>query len=107
MLKKFLFVAVLLLLVSVQAMTVSCDLRCSLMRASTCHHAIQTAEPMAHCHGMSMEQGKQASMNSSDSCDHTSCRIQLTAVTKSANRIDVTDRKSTRLNSSHLGISYA
>ncbi len=88
MVKKLLFVAVLLLLVSVQAMTVSCELRCSLMRASTGCHAMQTAAPMAHCHGMSMEQGKQASVNSSDSCAHSVCRTELTAITKSADQND-------------------
>ena len=84
MLRKLLFVTVLLLLVSVQAMTVSCDLRCSLMRASTGCHNMQTAEPMAHCHGMSMEQDKQASVSSSDSCAHSVCRTELTAIAKSA-----------------------
>lgn len=87
MVKKILFVAVLLLLVSVQVMTVGCDLRCSLMRASTgCH--MQTAEPMAHCHGMSMEQDKQASVSSTDSCTHSVCRTELTAITKSADQND-------------------
>ena len=88
MVKKLLFVAVLLILVSVQAMTVSCDLRCSLMRASTGCHDRQTAEPMAHCHGMSMEQDKQASVSSSDSCTHAGCGIELTAITKSADKND-------------------
>ena len=88
MLKKIVFVAILLLLVSVQAMTISCDLRCSLMRASTDCHAMQTAEPMAHCHGMSLEQDKQASVSSSDSCAHSVCRTELTAITKSADKND-------------------
>src|SRR5579863_5194728 len=86
MAKKLLFVAVSLLLVSVQAMTVSCDLRCSLMRASTGCHDKRTAEPMVHCHGMSMEQDKQASLSSSDSCTHASCGIELTAITKSVDQ---------------------
>jgi len=86
MFRKLLFVTVLLLLVSVQAMTVNCDLRCSLMRASTGCHATQTAEPMAYCHGMSMEQGKQASVSSSDSCAHASCGTELTAITKNVNQ---------------------
>jgi hypothetical protein len=86
MVKKLLFLAVLLLLVSVQAMTVSCDLRCSLMRASTGCHDMRTAEPMAHCHGMSMEQDKQASVSSSDSCTHADCGIELTAITKSVDQ---------------------
>jgi hypothetical protein len=88
MAKKLLFLAVLLLLVSAQAMTVSCDLRCSLMRASTGCHAMQTAGAMAHCHGMSMEQDKQASVSSSDSCAHSGCRTELTAITKSADQND-------------------
>lgn len=93
MFKKLLFVAVLLLLVSVQATAVSCDLRCSLMRASTGCHAMQTAEPMAHCQGMSMEQDKQASVSSSDSCAHSVCRTELTAITKSADQNDACPSK--------------
>lgn len=88
MLKRLLFVTVLLLLVSVQAMTVSCDLRCSLMRASTGCNAMQTAEAMAHCHGMSIVQDKQASVSSTDSCAHSGCRTELTAITKSADQND-------------------
>src|SRR5882757_5962750 len=88
MVKKLLFLAVLLLLVSVQAMMVSCDLRCSLMRASTGCHDMQTPQPMAHCHGMSMEQDKQTSVSSSDSCTHSVCRTELTAITKSADQND-------------------
>ena len=88
MVKKLLFVAVLLLFVSVQAMTVSCDLRCSLMRTSTGCHVMQTAEPMAHCHGMGMEQDKQASVRSTDPCAHSVCRTELTAISKSADQND-------------------
>lgn len=86
--RKLLFVAALLILVGVQTMTVSCELRCSLMRASTGCNAVQAAEPMAHCHGMSMEQDKQASVSSSDSCAHSPCRTELTAITKSADQND-------------------
>ena len=88
MFKRLLFVAVLLLLVGVQAMTASCELRCSLMSASTGCHTMQAAEPMAHCHGMSMEQDKQASVSSSDSCARSACRTELTAITKSADQND-------------------
>ena len=84
MLKKLLFVTVLLLLVSVQALTVSCDLRCSLMGASTDCHALHAEVQMPHCHGMSMEQDKQTSLTASDSCAHTTCRTELKAIIKSA-----------------------
>jgi|ERR1700689_93357 hypothetical protein len=86
MLKKLLFVTVLLLLVSVQALTVSCDLRCSLMGASTDCHALHADMQMPHCHGMSMEQNKQISLTASDFCAHTACGTELNAITKSADQ---------------------
>src|ERR1035437_9816841 len=88
MAKKLLFVTVLLLLVSVQAMKVSCELRCSLMRASTDCHAMQTDEEMPHCHAMSMEHDKQASATASDSCTHAACGTDLTAITKCVDQKD-------------------
>jgi hypothetical protein len=86
MLKKLLFVTVLLLLVSVQTLTVSCDLRCSLMGASIDCHALRTDMQMPHCHGMSKEQNKQTSLTASQSCAHTACRTELKAITKSADQ---------------------
>jgi hypothetical protein len=65
--KKIFFVTVLLLLVSVQALAASCDLRCSLMGASTDSHALQTDIQMPHCQGMSMERGKGARLTANDS----------------------------------------
>src|SRR5258708_4593701 len=93
MAKKLLFLTVLLLLVSVQAMKVSCELRCSLMTASTDCHAMQTHEQMPHCHGMSMEHDKQASATASDSCTHAGCRTELTAITKSVDQNDAAPSK--------------
>ena len=89
MLKKFLFAAVLLLFVSVQAMTASCDLRCSLMGASTDFHIIQADAEMPHCHGMSMEQSKHASVTASDSCAPAGCKGELTAIVKSVDQNDI------------------
>src|ERR1035441_1948362 len=83
MLKKLLFVTVLLLFVSVQPMTISCDLGCSLMSVSTNCHAVQIDERMSHCHDIAVEQDKQASVTASDSCAHTRCGTELTAITKS------------------------
>ena|SRR5579859_1539101 len=93
MAKKFLFVTVLLLLVSVQALSASCDIRCSLMGASTQSHALHADMRMSHCHGMSMEQDKQASVTASDSCDPTGCGTGLLALTKSADRSDTVSSK--------------
>jgi hypothetical protein len=90
MAKKLLFATVLLLLVSVQALTASCDVRCALMGASTDrhHHALQT-EQMADCQGMSMESsGQGASLTAGDSCPSTPCGTELTAITKSGDRND-------------------
>ncbi len=90
MLKKFLFVAVLLLFVSVQALTASCDLRCLLMGASTGCHTSQTNECMPHCHDKSMEQDKQAGVIATNSCapGGCGCGTGLTAITKSADQND-------------------
>lgn len=93
MLKKLLFAAVLLLLVSVQAMTVSCDLRCSLMGASTDCHVMEAVGQMPHCHGMSMGQDKQASVTASDSCAPADCQAELTAITKSVDQDDAVTGK--------------
>ncbi len=88
MLKKFLFAAVVLLFVSVQAMTVSCDLRCSLMGTSRDCRAEQADAQMPHCHGMSMEHGKQASVAASDSCAPAGCKGEVTAIVKGVDQND-------------------
>jgi hypothetical protein len=79
---------VLLLLVSVQALTLSCDLRCSLMGASTGSHASHADQQMLHCHGMSMEHDKGVSLTASDSCAPTGCGRELKAIVKSADKND-------------------
>jgi hypothetical protein len=86
--KKLLFVTVLLLLVSVQALTVTCDVRCSLMGGSTDSHALRADLQMPHCHGMSMGQDKQVCLNASDSCAPTGCGTELKAIVKSVNQND-------------------
>src|ERR1700728_2404719 len=86
MLKKLLFVTVLLLLVCVQTLTVRCDLLCSLMGASTKCHSLQADMQMPHCRGMSKEQNNQTGLTASDSCAHNACRTELKAITKSADQ---------------------
>jgi hypothetical protein len=91
--KKILFATVLLLLVSVQVLSASCDIRCSLMGASTDSHALHTGMQMLHCHGMSLVQDKQTSLNASDSCNPTGCGAGFQAITKSTDRSDAVSSK--------------
>ncbi len=83
MLKKLHMIAALLLLVSVQALSVNCDLRCSLMGVSKYGHALHAGMQMAHCHGMSIEQREQTSVAANDCCSTTGCGIPLHAIFKS------------------------
>ena len=91
--RKLLFVTVLLLLVSVQALAASCDARCSLMGTSPHHHAWHADERMAHCSGMSMDQDKLASLTASDCCAPTGCGTQLKAIAKGADQNDAASSK--------------
>ncbi|HTF65910.1 MAG TPA: hypothetical protein VK638_24785 [Edaphobacter sp.] len=84
--KKLLFVTVLLLLVSIQALAASCDVRCSLMGASTGIHAAHSDNQMTDCRGMSMGKDKQASLSASDSCATTGCGTELMAISKSSDQ---------------------
>jgi hypothetical protein len=93
MAKKLLFVTVLLLIVSVQALSASCDVRCSLMGASTHSQALHADMQMPHCHGMSMEQEKQTSLTASDSCNPTGCGTVFQAIIKSTDRSDAVSSK--------------
>ena len=86
--KKLLFVTVLLLLVSVQALAASCDVRCSLMGTSTHGHAWHADERMSHCSGMSMDSDKGASLSASDSCAATTCGTELKAINKGSDQND-------------------
>ena len=86
--KKILFATVLLLLVSVQALAASCDLRCSLMGAPTHSHALHNDGPTTDCHGMSMDHGKETNLTASDTCSHNGCGIELKAIVKSADQSD-------------------
>ena len=87
--KKLLFMTVLLLLVSAQALTASCDLRCSFMGVSTASHTLHTDMQMPHCHGMSMEQDKRASLTATDSCAFTGCGTELKAIAKHVDQNDI------------------
>src|SRR5260370_18978957 len=91
--KKILFVTVLLLLVSVQALAVSCDLRCSMMGASAGGHALQTDMEMPHCQGMVMEREQGASLTANNSCATTTCGTELKAIVKSADQSDASAGK--------------
>jgi hypothetical protein len=86
--KKILFAAVLLLLVSVQALAASCDLRCSLMGASTDIHAMHNDAHMTDCHGMSMDHGKETNLTANDTCSRNGCGTELKAIVKSADQSD-------------------
>jgi len=87
--KKILLVTVLLLLVSVQARAVSCDLRCSLMGASTDGHALHSDGQITDCHGMSMDHGKETNLTARDTCSRNGCGTELKAIVKSADQSDV------------------
>ena len=91
--KKLLFVTVLLLLVCVQALAASCDVRCSLMGASPHGHPWHAHERMSHCSGMSMDSDKGASLTASDSCAATSCGTELKAINKSTDQSDADSSK--------------
>jgi hypothetical protein len=91
--KKLLFVTVLLLLVSVQALAASCDVRCSLMGALTYGHTWHADERMSHCSGMSMESDKGASVSASDSCAATTCGTELKAINKGSDQNDAGSSK--------------
>ncbi|WP_035356030.1 hypothetical protein [Edaphobacter aggregans] len=91
--KKLLFVTVLLLLVSVQALAASCDVRCSLMGTSGHVHAWHADEQMFHCSGMSMESDKGASLSANDSCVATTCGTALKAINKGSDQNDADSSK--------------
>src|ERR1700692_126815 len=91
--KRILFITVLLLLVSVQALAAGCNVRCALMGASADRHSLQTDERMADCHGMSMEAGQGASLTASDSCATTSCGTELRAINRSSDQSDADSSK--------------
>jgi hypothetical protein len=91
--KKLLFITVLLLLVSVQALAAGCNVRCALMGVSADRHALQTDERMADCHGMSMEAVQGASLTASDSCPANSCGTELRAINKSTDQSDADSSK--------------
>jgi hypothetical protein len=86
--KKFLFVTVLLLLVSVQALAASCDVSCSLMGISTHSDAWHADERMSHCSGMSVDSDKGASLSATDSCAAATCGTELKAINKGSDQRD-------------------
>jgi hypothetical protein len=91
--KKLLFVTVLLLLVGVQALAASCDVRCSLMGTSTHGHPWHADERMSHCSGMFMDSDQGASLSASDSCAATTCGTELKAINKGSDQNDADSSK--------------
>jgi len=91
--KKLLFVTVLLLLVGVQALAASCDVRCSLMGTSPHGHAWHADERMSHCSGMSMDSDKGASLSPGDFCAATTCGTELKAINKGNDQNDAGSSK--------------
>ena len=89
--RKFLLVAVSLLLASAQALAASCDLRCSLMQSSMESSASHAAGPMTHCQGMAMQgnhahRGQGTCLTANDSCAHNGCGIGLNSINKSGDQ---------------------
>jgi hypothetical protein len=90
MLRRFISASLLLLLVAVQALAADCELRCATMTAAFEHHGCghlveseSSSAPAAHCHGMTMESGKESSsLSASDKCHASICRFQSEAVAK-------------------------
>jgi hypothetical protein len=93
MAKKLIFALLLSLLVSVQALSASCDIRCSSMRTSTDCHYMQAAGPMAHCHGHALKSSDKTCFTSNDSCASSPCRTDLTATNKSTSQNDADSSK--------------
>jgi hypothetical protein len=89
MAKKLIFAMLLSLLVSVQALAASCDIRCSSMEAMTGHASSQTH---AHCHAVSAKSGKETTLTATDSCATTPCATDLKAI-KNASRSDANSGK--------------
>jgi hypothetical protein len=93
MFRKLLWVAVMSLVVGVQALAVDCDLRCASMGISTESHASHASMQMLHCRGMSMGQDKQNSMNSIGCCATGGCGAQLKPIAKSPSQNDAGSSK--------------
>jgi hypothetical protein len=93
-LRKFIVVSVMLLLASVQALAVNCDLRCNVMTipagSHSCGSHVATESKhmtMTHSRGMAMDSGNIAkSALSSGDCEPSICKAQLEAVVKNATR---------------------
>ena len=88
--RKFFLIAVLLLLVSAQALAANCDLRCSLMQSSMHSRASHGAGPMTQCPSMAMQgnheqRGQGKCLTANDSCAHNGCGIGLNSINKIGN----------------------
>jgi hypothetical protein len=84
MARNFIFAMLLSLLVSVQALAASCDIRCTSMESSTDCHSMQAAGPTAHCHSHTLQASDESRFTANHSCASSPCRTDLTATSKSA-----------------------
>jgi hypothetical protein len=75
------------LLVSVQALPASCDIRCTSMGAMTGHASSHADGQMPHCHALPTKSGKKTTLTATDSCATTPCATDLKAI-KNAGRSD-------------------
>ncbi len=90
MARKFIFAIVISLLLGVQALSASCDVRCTSMGVMpdpiSAQHDSHTNASTPHCHHLSASSDKQASLTANDPCGTTLCRTDLKAITKHANQ---------------------
>ena len=89
--RKLFLIAVLLLLVSAQALAANCDLRCSLMQSSMHSRASHAAGPMTSCQGMAIQENNRqhsqgTCLTANDSCAHNGCGLALTVASKSSDQ---------------------
>ena len=91
MARKLIFAMLLSLLVSVQALAASCDIRCTSMETMS-GHAPQAQGPMPHCHALSAKSSKEAILTANDSCATAPCATDLKAI-KNASRSDAATGK--------------
>jgi hypothetical protein len=88
MFRKSIVVTVMLLLAVVQALAVTCDLRCSLMTISTgsqtCGNHVASESSRAtkkQCHATATDSGRNPAL-SDGNCDASICKAQLEALVK-------------------------
>lgn len=79
--RKFILVAALLLLATVQTFAANCDLRCSSMAGASHVYDCGNHAQMAHCHGMAMDCSHGGSSGASGlSCGASVCQAEFVAI---------------------------